>query len=199
MFNVFKGNARSVLCGICCAAVVIGSVEDVKGMEKEIECISERGQFFQITEKLAQGVAGIYFENQEIDEDIRMHWDDIFIGHNFESIGFIHCHLWDSNFDIFNSITVENLIVSDCGITAKNAERMLLFAYPYKLRSIDFSCNKLGENEVLFKQILLNNIYGIMGLSFLNLKDNEFSQAFIDDIINFNKMDSNCSISVIDF
>jgi hypothetical protein len=186
MVKMFKGDVRSVFVVACCAAVM-GAV-DVSGMEIDAVHISEREQLFALTSEQVKCIKSISFEKQDVDYAFCSHFCVLAIGHNFDNIDFSHSTFTDEALNILNGSTSISLKLTNCSITASNADEILRYVCPYSIKSIDFSYNKLGEQEAVFEQVLRSRVFGAMRLNVLNLKENGFSADFISRTLSYNKL-----------
>jgi hypothetical protein len=173
----------------CCAALLMCSVGDLRGMEyvreREVKPvrISESASFLQIGKKQAKDIRSISFEGPDLDSKFLRHWDRLFIGRNFSDLIFDGCCFRGDALSILNGVTVVNFTAKNCGITADDSDEILRYVYPHSIRIIDLSNNKLGEQEDLFEAVLQRRIYNLMSLTLLNLKGNGFSGSFVDRIV----------------
>lgn len=174
-FNVIKA-----LC--VCGCVFGGMCDDVRGMEKLY--ISERCQFFALNAVSMDGVDSVEFSHQYIDAEFFSQWARI-SNKNLKEIRFNMCTFVDDfGYGILDNAVLTSLSVTNCGITASDSRNFLLGIYPYTIEYIDFSNNKLGQDESVFRQVLQDNVFFIMGGVTFDLRGNDFSKTFIKDTVN---------------
>jgi hypothetical protein len=177
----FRGMMKCV-SGACCAAAVMMCASGVGGMIMEGEAvhISESQQFFQIDAEQAKNIRSISFEKQNINEAFFLKWHSV-LSYDLVDVVFDQCRFLDDfALGILNGTTLTNLTITNSGISAEDAQEILSNLCSCSIRCINFSKNKLGENENLFEQVLQDKVYRIMCLSTFNLKENNFSNSFIE-------------------
>ena len=74
--------------------------------------------------------------------------------------------------------SLESVAVRNCGLVANDVLGILRGLNPYVGISLDLSCNKLGEIEGEFEEILQRHVFGTFCFDPFNLSDNGFSDDF---------------------
>jgi hypothetical protein len=160
----------------------VSVVEVSMGMEKEVVHVSEPLQFFRINEKQIKDVKTIVLESQNIDVEFLSHWCKLFSGINevVERISFIGCNFLEDDGCMPDPIKyISHLTITNCKLTATQAEEVLRGLDPYCTRSIDFSQNRLGQDEKRFYEALYNYVGGgAMSLEILDLRGNGLINEF---------------------
>lgn len=163
---------------------------------KELK-IEERTQFLHLRAEDIIGVRSIDLKDLNVDESFCLHWTKLFANAQFDRVSFNNCDFAESVFYIFLGLVVADLRITRCAITVYAAEEVLRGINPYNIKCIDFSNNRLGENEEMLGMILQEYVYGIMALSSLDLRHNGITESFIGCTFAVQKsIDPSCSVSV---
>jgi hypothetical protein len=178
--------------GACCAAVVIcasgvwgmRNVGEIGILESKIDGvikITERSQFLGMTHEQMRTVKSVVIEKQDIDLEFHEHWCTLFSSAPvfLEDVVFRDCNLLE---DLGIPIPINyavNLAIVNCGLVATQVELVLQELDPYYIRRIDFSHNRLGEDEKQFYKALCQYVGGgRMSLQELDLRWNGLKEQF---------------------
>lgn len=174
MLNVFKGFLFVVF--IICDGMSGVSVG------KSIT-FSDCQEFFHKTEDDFKDVVSITFENQAIDDEFILKWEDVQLCREINTLRFNHCRFQKCY--LFNGLSVKNLIFNDCGLSAKNVDK-ILEVNPDAIESIDLSNNNLAQDEKKLEKVFLDKLTMTRFAMDLILKGNNLSENF-KSLIKANK------------
>ena len=151
--------------------------------------ISTLKQFFKLTPEQTTEIKSISFDGLEIsdsDLDFCNHWDKLFPNREFTDISFNNCIIVGYSLFFLNGVDVTNLSIKNCNLTSDQATNVLHDINSYLIYNVDFSHNRLGDDEEVFKDNLAF-IFAATAIFSLNLECNGFSSSFKGLVRKYNQ------------